>query len=94
LARIARYIEGEGGIPPYEYYVAKLCRAYQCLPWDIDPTIIKGDMHWMLLVLDILSYEDAWKQFIDDPQNFGDMDKADMIESIRELKKELWPAKK
>lgn len=81
-------------MPPYEYFLGKLCRAFEKTPWEIDPEIEKGDLHAMMNILDILSYEDAWKQYVSNPGDFGDADKIEMIENVRDLMLELWPSRK
>lgn len=77
-------------MPPHLYILAKLCRSFQCLPWDIDPSIEKGDLQYLYGVLDMLSYDDAWKQFTDDPEKVSE-GQAELIEEIRYLKRDLWP---
>lgn len=88
MAQLAKYLE-DGGIPPYEYILAKLCRTFEELPWELDPTIEKGDLTVINSVIDMLAYDDAWKQFIDDPEKLSE-DQGELIGNTRTLMKKIW----
>lgn len=60
------------------------------LPWELDPSIPKGDVPSLLAVIDMLGYEQAWTQFLEDPDKLDDS-QAQMIEDARYLKRDLWP---
>lgn len=88
LANLAHYLEG-GGLPPYDYLLAKLCRMSERLPWELDVSIEPGYLPAINSMVDMLAYDDAWKQFIDDPEHLSDV-QGEFIGEVRTLMKKIW----
>lgn len=66
-----------------------MCKTFERLPWELDPSIEPGDIHEVYAILEMISYDDAWKQFIEEPDKLSE-EQAELISQIRYRKRDMW----
>lgn len=87
LVRLARYLERGEGLPPFEYILGKLCRAFETVPgqiWTKARNPDGEDVKVLYDVLEMISYSDAWDKFVNDPENM-EYSQEELIGQIRTL---------